>query len=804
MASSISSRKDSGLNKRVPSTQAGSQPSLVVKRKKLPWLDGKPPQQIPGAFDLKQNLELAALLGDGTAPTPGAISTAPTAESAAVLKRLSISPVVDGPAEKAAPARGSISTAPTTADLIASSKRLSVDPHRNLELASMLADRASWAAPGSVPTAPAAPILISAAPTAESIAVLKRLSVKSLGEDPSLRAVGSTPSLRQGTKSIDRQRTLSLTSDPRPGIKPTSSKQHAKRALGVAVGDGKPTKNQEDYIPSEYSTTNVSSEADRTPPTTRAPPKNHYDRALYDRQVQRAATRKEQEASRGPFHVARNWLQSELDLPLGEVAPTSEKRKCGRTGSCADCDATLKDMARQRELNDMARQPEPSPKTQGVPRRATSVPSSKPKPPLRQQTKRNVEMPAYLPPRKSVAQARPVRTGTMALKPDKRRTTLREMPNHLMAGSSSSGIPSRLVTSTEVSSSSPNASPRAAVRVPTMPPPAAPASRDLRRETRNLDRGVTGLDNLMDEALIVAKNAANSGRPDDVAQILEGASTALRNASAISMYRRSTGRMSEPFQLSPHESGDSPDDSDSSDDGPTGPGLWSKYHSREDSVETAPTLMTAQSSQQPLFVEQYTKEGKIPQPQRVTLDRASDESITRTPPRLYQPASADSIVRDFAYAKLKNARAQSSKSLSVAPDYGSASDYCGDHGESVAVQPGIRRSIALEKMVDKPGPELPAEARKPSRDTVGRTQRGTNQAPGGLPHSRRFTKSDLRELEHVPTDTVPLKSVDSFDNVAPETVPHPRRRGPGHHHISDFFENAYATPTLTPPTLHHC
>ncbi|PPJ55471.1 hypothetical protein CBER1_08040 [Cercospora berteroae] len=85
---------------------------------------------------------------------------------------------------------------------------------------------------------------------------------------------------------------------------------------------------------------------------------------------------------------------------------------------------------------------------------------------------------------------------------------------------------------------------------------------------------------------------------------------------------------------------------------------------------------------------------------------SADDSISRTPPRLYHPPSADSIVRDYAYNDPKIMRRHSTHSLERAK-CGAAASFYGDHGESVATQPGIRHSICTTK-TDAPLPPSPA------------------------------------------------------------------------------------------------
>lgn len=210
-------------------------------------------------------------------------------------------------------------------------------------------------------------------------------------------------------------------------------------------------------------------------------------------------------------------------------------------------------------------------------------------------------------------------------------------------------------------------------------------------------------------------------------------------------------------------------------------------------METAPTLLTrsAQSSQQPLLESQGRAGGRS----SVSLKRPVDDgygtgrgsspgrhSISVTPPRLYQPASADSIVRDFAYARAKTAKAQEARRRSWS--YGAASDYYGDTGESVGAQPGVRPSLSAPMViVDKPLAPLPLAVKKSS-----------------VPNSNDFVPPKggrqarpLRQVDPVPTTSIPPRvSSRSFERPQ-EAEDHPRQRHTRHQrpHLSDFFESSY-------------
>ncbi|KAK3659930.1 hypothetical protein LTR22_008297 [Elasticomyces elasticus] len=507
----------------------------------------------------------------------------------------------------------------------------------------------------------------------------KRASVRSIGNDPMLRAVGSTPSLRNRRSSVPRSRTLSLTSDPRPGVKPTPTKQHARRALGVA---SEYSAKVEDYTPSEYSTTR----------------------------------------------------SSDLDH-----------------GSCASCDSPGPKAG--------AAVPSPPPI---VGKRPLVIPRP-PVPPSPSRDRGNL-IPDTVVKRVSTVLRSEPRGRSPVNKPKKQ--TLHELPTHL--------VPSSTSTSPELAQAGLSSNVR-----PRTPRPSVAHPTGVRRQNRSLSRAVTGLEDLMEDAMHVAKDAADNGHPDEVAHILDSAAAVLRRASLVIPRRELVA----PFAYSPHESGDSSDDSDS--EYGVHSGFSTAMHSRDVSAGTAPTLLTksANSSAQPVLVERYTgRNGKAPASLRATanhIDLDSDDddySIAPTPPRLYQPESAESIVRDFAYARMQNERAQAAGTLSAPHrDYGAAADFYGDHGKSVVSQPGLRRSIALSKMptlpYEKPLPGVPAAVVSPEKDSVTRLKRGAG-------------RRDMRVLEPEPTETEPLSRADG--DSAMHTVPQRRKKGhrPG---LSDLF-----------------
>lgn len=623
---------------------------------------------------------------------------------------------------------------------------------------------------------------------------VRRPSIASLGHDMSVRAVGSTRSMDQGEKQVRPQRSLSLGAEPRPGVKPLRSKHQAKQAFGL---ERTKKVDLEDYTPSEYSTTVSSSDVEHPPTvpiTTHVSsdravhqpiPRRHVDLTHYQRQVQKAADRKEHMSRNepGPSHKQR-WIKSRLPPSHSELAPGAVKRKCKMMDSDCECSTTTA-QAREEGKAGLAKT---------MPQKATSVshPGEMGRP-VKPRLTRAVQQPSdqrssALHSHDKIQQAGVASTGSDVPQHvdgnDSRKKTLHELPVHLMESSShSTDVPSHLVTSTDASNSPQNISPKNTVKpppVPRHPPPVATTSRDLRRETRKMDTAIRDHEKLMGKAFGAAEEAAGRGHSNEVARILEGASSALHNASTTTLYRRSTAHhIDSPLQLSPSESGLSTDGelSDEHD-------LWNLQHSREHSAETAPTLVTAQSSKSPLLAAPYAKDGKQPMPHRASMHSSSsaeDVSIAPTPPGLYQPPSVESIVRDFAYTDIQSAKTRSLASLAGKKSFGAAADFYNDQGESVAYQPGVRKSM------NPPSPDLPAEEAPSSGHRPGRHKPGKSAQPLRKTSAKQ---TELRELEHVPTSSEPPKlAVD--DNVTPNGTRHPHRRGKNQPHVSDFFESSY-------------
>lgn len=229
-------------------------------------------------------------------------------------------------------------------------------------------------------------------------------------------------------------------------------------------------------------------------------------------------------------------------------------------------------------------------------------------------------------------------------------------------------------------------------------PMAAPQD----RTGSSLQRAVTGLHDLMQEALTVASQAAEQNESHEVAQILGEATLALRKANTVQGY------MTQPLESAESDVGVSSSDdylADSDSDADFGSDVSSIDSRRQGSVETMPTTYTksksglsvaakpsagsfgaieepssvkdtardivraaprasepAVRSRTPTINPPYEKYGKPPRSEKGVLDAlqppgpytsssSEPRSIAQTPPILYQQPSADSIVTDWAYIK---------------------------------------------------------------------------------------------------------------------------------------------------------
>lgn len=234
---------------------------------------------------------------------------------------------------------------------------------------------------------------------------------------------------------------------------------------------------------------------------------------------------------------------------------------------------------------------------------------------------------------------------------------------------------------------SPDVSPKS--QAPTGPLPTATSAYSSGTfESASLQRAVTGLHDLMHEALSVASEAAQSNQSHEVAQILNEATIALRKANTVQ------GRMAEPLRLSDADLGaaSSSDDymSGSDSDAFVESETSSIASRREGSDQTVPTNYTKSrsallvdpagqaavndamhpgdrvlnviESRKPTLNAPFLKDAERPKSQRGLFEAASPadsylssssgaNSIVKTPQTMYHQPSADSAVTDWAYIK---------------------------------------------------------------------------------------------------------------------------------------------------------
>lgn len=154
-----------------------------------------------------------------------------------------------------------------------------------------------------------------------------------------------------------------------------------------------------------------------------------------------------------------------------------------------------------------------------------------------------------------------------------------------------------------------------------------------------LRRAITGLEGLMQEAISVAKDAAEHKKPEEVSEILEEAAIALRRASTTGLQHRATMQQLEPLPVSDSDLDTSDESSSFSESG-------SSVDDGHLSHETSHTVLTAGTHPSQVFVSApYTRNGRpVGSDQGEVVD-----SIPGTPPRFYNPPSVESITRDFAY-----------------------------------------------------------------------------------------------------------------------------------------------------------
>lgn len=268
--------------------------------------------------------------------------------------------------------------------------------------------------------------------------------------------------------------------------------------------------------------------------------------------------------------------------------------------------------------------------------------------------------------------------------------TLHELPHHLMAHSSSSSqsnaerqldLLRRAVTET----------------FGRMPPEKA------------LRRAVTVHGDLMSEAESIAREAVPRGYGEEALQAFSNSDTVLVDVEQAT-YR--------PPPLSPPRSLRSSESSVGQAHGSPQPrSRRTSAHPQAFTKSAKPKRhLTATGSK---FKEALSEDVTGRGDRAARVSSSGDFSMTRTPPQLYLPRSADSIVKDFAYFD-PDGRRRFSAHIDRRAQYGAAADFYGDHGESVAMQPGVRKSyVAHEKQL----PAVPLPGRRHSDVVPGKTER---------------------------------------------------------------------------------
>lgn len=357
------------------------------------------------------------------------------------------------------------------------------------------------------------------------------------------------------------------------------------------------------------------------------------------------------------------------------------------------------------------------------------------------------------------------------------------------------------------------------------PPLLSNASNPPRIQTGNsLQRAVTGLHDLMHEALCVAKEAAESNQTHEVAQILNEATVALRKANTVQ------GRMSQPLRMSDPEMGRNSSSSEyatgSDSDADVESNAFSVASRDQGSEETAPTHYTKSRSVLSVnpALSQFVAAGDPSQPQlaptelvhpgdkiiRPTPARRSkvhppfrqatqrprsehgafessplsnsyssssleDRSIGKTPPAMYHQPSADSIVTDWAYVKRVPGRRELRNASIVRKPVNESSEVT----SSSLVSPAPIKSPTQEqvKFTQRSGPDQTTPTKTPSTQL-------------SLPEvTRKRTLGPVNSRIQAPsTDTAPqvLKDRVGYKHISDEADQH-------RHHldISRLLESNY-------------
>lgn len=491
--------------------------------------------------------------------------------------------------------------------------------------------------------------------------VERKLSCTSLSDDPSLRPIGSEPTVGNGKIVALQPKSYSQTSQRPPGLRATSlgkKKQH--------MSDSDSPKYS--YASSEYSTSNPS-DREYLPVASRGAGPKFHEHVI-------ANIGRSQGTRTNAHHIAKKSQQDGLAVMSSESATTA-----GNTQAALKGTTTLK----------------PNP-----------IRTLSPEPIERRRECRSCESAMFegVPPQNM---ATTVRKKTLPTAPEPpliiKKSTLPSLPPHLMASSSTPSSPS-----SELQLHSPD------VRLISR----KTISKSLAHNGADLERTA--------HKPHATHTVVRPGRQEALKYVLEGATRAVSGPNVI------RSEAPDPLPLS------------------------------------SPALATSSG----LDLSPRSARPSAPLPDGLP----SDDSMSHTPPQLYQPSSVESIVKDFAYTP--NLRRNPSHRSFDQALYGAAASFYRDHGESVATQPGFRHNI------DPPGqglPSLPPAAHKRRQSMLAKHARVHKS------HGLRLGKESPLHASSVgsrrperPLRRKKATGIEGVRSVEPAVTGTGERKGEGHEH----------------------
>lgn len=429
-----------------------------------------------------------------------------------------------------------------------------------------------------------------------------------------------------------------------------------------------------------------------------------------------------------PLQLMHAWLQHENDLPLDDdISPSDtapeQSTDVTKTKAKSSGDVSRHKQSPDVELRDMSRR-----NTGSAGERARSA----------------------FDPSWSVMAAPWARKTT---------TTLHNLPDHLMSSSSST---SQEPSSLEGQIQSPGR--RGSMESP----------------NGGIHRALTGFENLMEEAVNVAQEAAKSGHSSEAAHILSHAALALDDAGSVG------NEMKNPVmvQQSSVPSSESACNTETS-----------THLGVQASVKSAPTVSekAGKSSRRPT-VDETARAYHTRTSRSQFRERSEKRTVPSNPQRLHQPEpAAHPTIQDFAYRRSVTHGSEVVSDPQY-PQYGEAAVYYGDQGQSVNAQPGVRKSMvpssplphkksspAMLLYSAKAGHERPPsdDGRRRTKqirsDHAGSDKEATSRQHHQTEHTRQIS---LQELEPVPID------------IPERTTTYPTRLAHPIHHSWHLFHKA--------------